>query len=237
MYPFASQTPKDFDNILSIYLDAVFNPICMIDKKPFLQEGWHLELNSKDELPQYKGVVYNEMKGAMSSVDEVLVQSTLEAMYKDTFYRFNSGGDPDVIPELTYEDFKEFHSKYYHPTNSYIFIYGDCDMEERLNWLDEAYLSNFAKIEFDTEIIVEKFIEDAREFNVAVLGDANFYEVSDIDEPIKNNEVLTFVDKYLSGDAKNCKAKGSMTHKLNKEINLSEKNQMKIVEYDIDYVK
>lgn len=89
MYPFASQTPKDFDNILSIYCDAVFDPLSMIDPKPFLQEGWHLELNNIDDLPSYKGVVYNEMKGAMSSVDEVLVQTTLEAMYKDTLYRFN----------------------------------------------------------------------------------------------------------------------------------------------------
>lgn len=94
--------------------------------------------------------------------------------------------------------------------------------------IDDFLVKIKDSFEFGEEIIVEKFIEDAREFNVAVLGDANFYEVSDIDEPIKNNEVLTFVDKYLSGDAKNCKAKGSMTHKLNKEINLSEKNQMKI---------
>lgn len=143
MYPFASQTPKDFDNILSIYLDAVFNPLSMKDPKPFLQEGWHLELNSKDELPQYKGVVYNEMKGAMSSVDEVLTQSTLEAMYKDTFYRFNSGGDPDVIPELTYEQYKAFHKKHYTPQNAMTYFYGDLDIEEKLKFLDEEYFSKF----------------------------------------------------------------------------------------------
>ena len=151
MYPFSSQTPKDFDNILSIYLDAVFNPLSMEDPKAFLQEGWHLELNSKDELPQYKGVVYNEMKGAMSSVDEVLVQSTLEAMYKDTFYRFNSGGDPDVIPELTYEQYQAFHKKHYTPQNAMTYFYGALDIEEKLKFLDEEY---FSKYDGDNEEIV-----------------------------------------------------------------------------------
>ena len=153
MYPFASQTPKDFDNILSVYCDAVFNPLSMIDEKPFLQEGWHLELLSEDDTPSYKGVVYNEMKGAMSSVDEVLVQSTLEAMYKDSFYRFNSGGDPDVIPTLTYQAYKDFYHKHYTPQNAMTYFYGKLDIEEKLKFLDEEYFSKYEKSEEEITII------------------------------------------------------------------------------------
>ena len=156
MYPFASQTPRDFDNILSIYCDAVFNPLSMIDPKPFLQEGWHLELFSKDELPQYKGVVYNEMKGAMSSVDEVLTQATLEAMYKDTFYKNNSGGDPDVIPELTYEDYKAFYKKHYTPQNAMTYFYGALDIESKLKFLDENYFDSFEKSEEEIVIVPQE---------------------------------------------------------------------------------
>ena len=153
MYPFSSQTPKDFDNILSIYCDAVFNPLSIKDPKPFLQEGWHLELNSKDEIPSYKGVVYNEMKGAMSSVDEVLVQTTLESMYRDTFYRFNSGGDPDVIPSLTYEAYKEFYKKHYTPSNAMTYFYGCLDIESKLEFLDREYFSKYKTNE--EEIVIE----------------------------------------------------------------------------------
>ena len=153
MYPFSSQTPKDFDNILSIYLDAVFNPISMVDPKPFLQEGWHYELLHEDDALSYKGVVYNEMKGAMSSVDEILVQSTLEAMYKDTFYRHNSGGDPDVIPTLTYEAYKDFYHRHYTPQNAMTYFYGKLDIEEKLKYLDEEYFSKFDKKEEEIVIV------------------------------------------------------------------------------------
>ena len=143
MYPFASQTPKDFDNILKIYCDAVFNPLSVIDEKPFLQEGWHLELLNENDLPSYKGVVYNEMKGAMSSVDECLTQATLEAMYKDTCYRHNSGGDPDVIPNLTYEAYKDFYHRHYTPQNALTYFYGKLNIEEKLQFLDEEYFSKY----------------------------------------------------------------------------------------------
>ena len=145
MYPFASQTPKDFDNILKVYLDAVFNPLSMVDEKPFLQEGWHIELLNEDDTPSYKGVVYNEMKGAMSSVDEVLTQSTLQAMYKDTFYRHNSGGDPDVIPSLTYEAYKDFYHRHYTPQNAMTYFYGKMDIEEKLAFLDKEYFSKYER--------------------------------------------------------------------------------------------
>lgn len=153
MYPFASQVPQDFDNILSIYCDAVFRPLSVIDPKPFLQEGWHLEMLSKDDIPSYKGVVYNEMKGAMSSVDRILQQATLEAMYKDSFYGFNSGGDPDVIPSLTWEDYKKFYYKHYTPQNAMTYFYGKMDIEAKLKWLDEEYFSSYEKK--DETIVIE----------------------------------------------------------------------------------
>lgn len=182
MYPFASQTPKDFDNILSIYLDAVFNPLSMIDEKPFLQEGWHLELFNEDDIPSYKGVVYNEMKGAMSSVDEVLVQATLQAMYKDTFYKNNSGGDPDVIPSLTYEAYKAFYKKHYTPQNAMTYFYGNMDIEEKLKFLDENYFGNFEKSDEEIVIIPQKaHIDTNYEID---------YEIGD-DEELKDNTYMS----------------------------------------------
>ena len=152
MYPFSSQVPQDFDNVLSIYLDAVFNPLCMVDKKPFLQEGWHLELLNKEDIPTIKGVVYNEMKGATSSVDDVLESAVNEIMYKDTIYKYNSGGDPEVIPELTYEDYVSFYKEHYTPQNALTFFYGKMDIEKKLKYLDKEYFSKFDKVE--KEIII-----------------------------------------------------------------------------------
>ena len=110
------------------------------------------KLLNEDDTPSYKGVVYNEMKGAMSSVDEVLVQSTLEAMYKDSFYRFNSGGDPDVIPTLTYQAYKDFYHKHYTPQNAMTYFYGKLDIEEKLKFLDEEYFSKYEKSEEEITI-------------------------------------------------------------------------------------
>ena len=190
MYPFASQTPKDFDNILSIYCDAVFRPLSVIDPKPFLQEGWHLELNNKDELPQYKGVVYNEMKGAMSSVDRVLAQATQEAMYPNTIYRHNSGGEPDVIPELTYEDYKAFYHKHYTPQNAMTYFYGNLDIESKLKFLDEEYFSKFDRV--DEEIRIE---------NQEPIIDLSYEKDNQIgqDEDVKDNTYMSLcygLDSY-----------------------------------------
>lgn len=139
MYPFASQTPKDYDNILSIYLDAVFNPMSIRSNKAFLQEGWHLELMDEDSLPCYKGVVYNEMKGATSGVDEQLNYATRDIMFKDTPYHFNSGGDPEYIPSLTYEQYCEFYKTHYVPSNALCVLYGKMDIEKRLKFIDKYY--------------------------------------------------------------------------------------------------
>lgn len=156
MYPCASKNDNDFKNLMSVYMDAVFYPRIYEYEEIFMQEGWHYHIENESDPITYNGVVYNEMKGAFSDPQQVLFRTLMHSLYPDTPYGFESGGDPKYIPDLSYEQFKDFHSKFYHPTNSYIFVYGDCDMEERLNWLDEAYLSKFDKIEFNTEIPYQK---------------------------------------------------------------------------------
>ena len=112
-----------------------------------MQEGWHYHILDENDPITYNGVVYNEMKGAFSSPDGILGRESFNSLFPDTTYGVESGGNPDFIPSLTYEKFKEFHKKYYHPSNSYIVLYGNCNMNETLKWLDEEYLCNFDKIE------------------------------------------------------------------------------------------
>lgn len=142
-YPVASQNDKDFHNLMETYLDAVFAPISVLDPKPFLQEGWHYELMNKEDELTIKGVVYNEMKGAMSSVDSQLEEVVLKRMYKDTCYGVNSGGDPKEIPNLTFEDYKAFYHKHYHPQNALLVLYGKMNILEQLEFIDKDYLSNY----------------------------------------------------------------------------------------------
>ncbi len=143
MYPIASCNDTDFQNLMDVYLDAVFYPNIYQNEKIFRQEGWHYHMESVSDPLTYNGVVYNEMKGAFSSADDVLDRAVFNALFPDTPYGVESGGDPEEIPDLSYEEFLSFHQKYYHPSNSYIYLYGNMDMEEKLNWLDEAYLSRF----------------------------------------------------------------------------------------------
>lgn len=153
MYPVASQNNQDFNNLVSVYMDAVFAPLSVLEDKAFLQEGWHLEMTDLEATPSYKGVVYNEMKGAMSSVEEQLTQLTLSSLYKGSCYEHNSGGDPEVIPNLTFEYYKNFYHKYYHPSNALMYLYGKMDLEEKLKFFDEEYLSNY---ENEPKISIEK---------------------------------------------------------------------------------
>ena len=141
-YPVASQNEKDFRNLVDVYLDAVFHPRLT----PYIlqQEGWHLEAASIDDPFTYKGVVYNEMKGAYSSPDRLLAQYSQEAVFPDTSYSLDSGGHPREIPNLTFEQFKAFHETYYHPSNARIYFYGDDDPTHRLKLLDE-YLRDFTE--------------------------------------------------------------------------------------------
>ncbi|MBQ9141113.1 MAG: insulinase family protein, partial [Lachnospiraceae bacterium] len=130
VYPVASCNDKDFQNLMHVYLDAVFYPNVYKTDKIFRQEGWHYDMQSPEDELTINGVVYNEMKGAFSSPDDVMARAQMEGLYPDTTYGVESGGDPDVIPELTYEGFLAFHQKYYHPANSYIYLYGNMDMVE-----------------------------------------------------------------------------------------------------------
>ncbi len=166
VYPIASTNLKDFKNLMHVYMDAVFFPNIYRYPEIFKQEGWHYELEDKDGDITYNGVVYNEMKGAYSSEDSLLEDYLIKNMYPDTQYACNSGGDPEVIPQLTREAYLDYHKKYYHPVNSYIYLYGDMDMEERLNWMDENYLSKFERIELDSEIATQTPFEKERDIRL-----------------------------------------------------------------------
>lgn len=155
MYPVASRNEKDFQNLMNVYLDAVFYPNIGDCPETLMQEGWHYELENKDAEITYKGVVYNEMKGVFSSPDALLDQKIFEALFPDTAYGVESGGDPDDIPKLTQEQFIQFHKQYYHPANSYIFLYGDLDILEKLKFLDEAYLNSFEKIQVSSQVTLQ----------------------------------------------------------------------------------
>lgn len=152
VYPVASCNDKDFANLMDVYLDAVFHPNIYKKEEIFKQEGWHYELEDKDAPVTINGVVYNEMKGAFSSPEGVLDRVVLNSLFPDTTYSNESGGDPEVIPELTYEQYLDFHRKFYHPCNSYIYLYGNMDMDEKLEFLDKEYLSHYDKIEVDSAI-------------------------------------------------------------------------------------
>lgn len=166
IYPVASCNDKDFKNLMDVYMDAVLYPNIHSKEEIFKQEGWHYELESIDGDLSYNGVVYNEMKGAFSSPDGILGRESLNSLFPDTAYGVESGGNPEFIPSLTYEKFKEFHKKYYHPSNSYIVIYGNCDMEETLSWLNDEYLSKFDKISVESELEVQKPFESLVEKEV-----------------------------------------------------------------------
>lgn len=152
MYPVASRNDKDFQNLMDVYLDAVFYPNMRKNPQVLMQEGWHYEIERPEEPLRYSGVVYNEMKGALSAPDDILDSRIMASLYPDTAYGFESGGDPEAIPQLTQEKFLDFHSKYYHPSNSYVYLYGDMDMEEKLAYLDEAYFCHFDRLEVSSEI-------------------------------------------------------------------------------------
>ncbi|MDY2628184.1 MAG: insulinase family protein [Lachnospiraceae bacterium] len=156
VYPVASCNDTDFQNLMDVYMDAVLNPRIYENDKIFRQEGWHYEMESPESPLTINGVVYNEMKGAFSSPDSVLERSIQNGLFPDNTYGNESGGDPDVIPQLSYEEFLAFHKKYYHPSNSYIYLYGNMDMEEKLRWLDEEYLSHYEEAPVDSEIHVQK---------------------------------------------------------------------------------
>lgn len=207
MYPVASCNDQDFKNLMHVYMDAVFYPNIYRNSKTFEQEGWSYHLESVDAPLTYNGVVYNEMKGVFSSPEELLDRMIFNTLFPDTAYGVESGGDPDVIPELTYEDFLSFHKKYYHPSNSYIYLYGNADMAERLNWLDEKYLKDYEPYQVDSEITMQKPFGKP----VEVVVD---YPISD-GESLEDNTYLSW--NVVVGDASDvelCVAFGILEYAL-----------------------
>jgi Zn-dependent M16 (insulinase) family peptidase len=145
IYPVASKNEQDLFNLMDVYLDAVFHPNIYRFPEIFMQEGWHHELDSRPSEITLKGVVYNEMRGAYSTPEEILFRKIQESLFPDTAYGFESGGDPDIIPELSYESFISFHRRYYHPQNSYIFLYGNVDIGRALRFLNNEYLGEYSR--------------------------------------------------------------------------------------------
>lgn len=184
IYPLASCNETDFKNLCEVYLDAVFKPNIYKIKEIFEQEGWHYEMEKPEDSLKLNGVVYNEMKGAFSSPDDVLYRQIMTSLYPDNTYSTESGGDPKDIPNLTYEQFLEFHSRYYHPSNSYIYLYGNMDMAERLEYIDREYLSKYDYLEIDSSIQKQSAFESMRTVEYS-------YPITD-DESEKDNTYLAY---------------------------------------------
>jgi len=184
VYPVASCNDTDFRNLMDVYLDAVFHPNIYHRPQIFKQEGWHYELESEDGELTLNGVVYNEMKGAFSSPDDVLDRAIIDSLFPDNCYGVESGGDPDFIPDLSYEAFLDFHKRYYHPSNSYIYLYGNCDMEEQLKYIDENYLSQYDRLDIDSSIDLQKPFNEVKEVTKT-------YSITN-DEPVDDNTYLSY---------------------------------------------
>ncbi len=190
VYPVASRNDQDFKNLMSVYMDAVFHPNTYKYPEILKQEGWNYKIDSPEDPIEYNGVVYNEMKGAFSTPDGVLEREVLNSLFPDTAYGVESGGDPDVIPDLTYDAFLDFHRKYYHPSNSYIYLYGNMDIEERLAWLDREYLRHYDRQEVDSEIRMQMSFDEMREIRKP-------YPITD-DEDEEDNAYLAY--SFVCGD-------------------------------------
>lgn len=201
VYPVASRNAKDFRNLQDVYLDAVFNPVMLATPEILMQEGWHYETIRNEECAmrnedenncalgitnyelQYSGVVYNEMKGALSSPDDILGDKLLRETFPQNCYGYQSGGDPEAIPNLTQEDFAAFHQKFYHPSNSFIYLYGDVDIAEQLAYLDREYLSKFDRIKVDSEIELQPAFKEMKRV-------AEVYPIGE-DEPAAEKSFLS----------------------------------------------
>lgn len=183
-YPVASCNDRDFQNLMHVYLDAVFYPNIYKKEEIFRQEGWNYHLEKKEGPLKYNGVVYNEMKGAFSSPDDVLEREIMNSLFPDTTYGCESGGDPVNIPDLSYGEFLDFHRQYYHPSNSFIYLYGNMDMEEKLEFLDSHYLSAFDSLVIDSEIRDQEAFAQVKDIQKS-------YPVSE-DEGEEDNTYLSY---------------------------------------------
>ncbi len=177
VYPVASRNLQDFHNLMDVYLDAVFFPRFYEEEKIFRQEGWHYELDSLEGPLRYNGVVFNEMKGVFSDAESCMERMIQRKMNPDNGYQYESGGDPEEIPELSYEEYLDFHRRYYHPSNSYIYLYGDLNMEEELEKIHNEYLSKFSYLKVDSEIEEQApFQEPQKEVGYYAVGEEESIE-------------------------------------------------------------
>lgn len=207
VYPVASLNKKDFHNLMHVYLDAVFYPNIYEKKEILMQEGWHYEIDEETGDLKYNGVVFNEMKGVYSNPEQQLYRVIEKSLLEHTAYGYESGGDPVYIPELTYEAFLDFHKKYYHPSNSYIYLYGDMDAACELEFIDKEYLSAFEYLEIDSALTDEPEFDEPKHI-------VEHYCLSDADEE-KDNTYLTYnVTVGKSLDKKLCMAFDVLEHAL-----------------------
>ena len=184
VYPVASCNDQDFKNLCDVYLDAVFHPNIYEREQIFRQEGWHYEIEDENSPITVNGVVYSEMKGAFSSPDDMLGRAIFDSLFPDTCYGVESGGDPDVIPSLTYEAFLDFHRRYYHPSNSYIYLYGNTDLEERLEYLDREYLGKYDMLSIDSKVHMQDPFDKPQNI-------VKEYPITN-DEPEEKNSYLSY---------------------------------------------
>ena len=187
VFPVSSRNDTDFMNLTRVYLDAVFDPAIYYNPNIFYQEGWHIEMRSTSDSPVYKGVVFNEMKGAMSSVYSRMESEIMNVLFPDSCYRYESGGLPEAITDLTYEQFIEGHKTYYHPSNAYIYLDGPVDIDSVLGLIDGEYLSRYDKRDADSEIAVQSPIEPAVR--------KSYYEISPDEE--ETNHTYLVIGKVL----------------------------------------
>lgn len=187
VFPVSSRNDTDFMNLTRVYLDAVFAPAIYYNPNIFYQEGWHIEMRSSSDTPVYKGVVFNEMKGAMSSVYSRMESDMMQALYPDSCYRFESGGLPESIPDLSYEQFIQGHKTYYHPSNAYIYLDGPVDIDSVLELIDGEYLCRFDKREAENDIPVQA--------PIAPTVKKSYYEISPDEE--ESNHTYYLIGKVL----------------------------------------
>lgn len=196
IYPVSSRNHRDFMNLMDLYLDAVLYPRIYKDHEILRQEGWRYEIDPETDKLTYKGIVYSEMQGALSSPEEVLSGQIYKSLFPNTTYAFNAGGDPEEIPNLIQKDFEKFHSKFYHPSNSYIFLYGDQDLQQCLKFINDEYLMAFHRIEIPSNIeaveIFEGMIEVTSQYSISAeenYKDKTFLALSFAFENTSNAEV------------------------------------------------
>lgn len=207
VYPVASLNKQDFHNLMHVYLDAVFYPNIYDRREIMMQEGWHYEVDEETGDLKINGVVYNEMKGVFSSPEQQLYRVIQKSLLEHTAYGYESGGDPAYIPELTQEDFLNFHKRYYHPSNSYIYLYGDMDSVEELDFIDREYLSKYEYLDIDSALTDEPCFDSPKSFT-------EYYSLSDVDDEQDNTYLAYNVVIGHSLDKKLCMAVSVLEHAL-----------------------